>query len=292
MSSESRVRKLRQWDGARNGWRASLPLRPEEESVIVDCTALRATAPTFLLRLRAFAEWHLHRGHTVRIIVPTNRAVATHMARMGVDSGLPEETFIGLPKLEPGKGSAVLIPITQLQEFPDVDELGERLFDLFVAHSDDVAVFADAMQMAAGELCGNAVEHGANELGCYVAAQRYERPHRHTVLALGDLGIGIPAHLRKRFPGLRGDRSALREAVKEGVTATGKSERGIGFTSVIEGARGPKMRYATLDIHSGRAQLLHQVSAEPEAEAVTTTADAPNKIGTWATFELGPVTSV
>jgi hypothetical protein len=148
------------------------------------------------------------------------------------------------------------------------------------------------MHMAVSELCGNAVEHGANPLGCYVAAQRYEKPHRHTVLALGDLGMGIPAHMRRRYTELRGDRTALREAIKEGKTGTGKEERGIGFTSVMEGAEEAQMRYASLDIHSGKAQLQHAVWADPDSEAKTATEDAPYKIGTWATFEIGPLGSV
>jgi anti-sigma regulatory factor (Ser/Thr protein kinase) len=284
------TRGLGQWDGAKDGWQASLPLKHYEESVVLDAGALRFAVPTFLLRLRAFVEWHIEKGHTVSVLAPTNEAVATYMARMGVATGLPEGTFVGLPEIEPDPGdSDVLIPITQLREFQEVDELGEQVYQLFLGHSEDVAVFASAMHMAVSELCANAVEHGANPCGCYVAAQRYERPQRRTVLALGDLGIGIPTHMRKRFPTLRGDRTALREALKEGVTATGKDERGIGFTSVIEEAMASRMRYATLDIHSGHGQL--QQVVRPSFEHVSTQ-DAPNKIGTWLTFEIGPASSV
>jgi anti-sigma regulatory factor (Ser/Thr protein kinase) len=239
-----------------------------------------------------FVEWHLSQDHAVTVLCPTNLNVATYMARMGVDRGLSDGTFIGLPSVSSSAGPDVLIPITQLHEFNEVDELGEQVFQLFLGHSDnEVAVFASAMHMAVSELCANAVEHGANSLGCYVAAQRYERPHRRTVLALGDLGVGIPKHMARRFDQLRGDRSALREAVKEGVTATGKSERGIGFTSVMEEAMASQMRYATLDIHSGEAQLQQFVSPGDSSPAVTT-AKAPNKIGTWLTFEIGPLSSV
>lgn len=226
------------------------------------------------------------------VLAPSNANVAAYMARTGISTGLPDDTFIGLPDLSTPGDSDVLIPITQLREFQEVDELGERVYQLFMGHSDDeVAVFASAMHMAVSELCANAVEHGENPLGCYVAAQRYERPHRRTVLAMGDLGIGIPSHMRHRFSGLRGDRTALREALKEGVTATGKDERGIGFTSVIEEAIASRMRYATLDIHSGKAQLQQLVVPDGTSPAVTTSS-APNKIGTWLTFEIGPAPGV
>jgi hypothetical protein len=286
------TRKLSQWAGARDGWQCGLPLKHYEDAVVVDARALRFAVPTFLLRLRAFVEWHLERDHSVAVLPPVSRDVATYMARMGISTGLPEDTFRGLPALGKPGDSDVLIPITQLREFQEVDELGEQVYQLFMGHADDeVAVFASTMHMAASELCANAVEHGANPLGCYVAAQRYERPHRRTVLALGDLGVGIPGHMRRRFPELRGDRTALRKALKEGVTATGKDERGIGFTSVIEEAMASQMRYATLDIHSGKAQLQQFVAPDGAPPAIKTLT-APNKIGTWLTFEIGPAVGV
>lgn len=282
---------MEQWDGAKDGWRASLPLKPHETDVILDARAVRFAVPTFLLRLRAFVDWHLHRGHSVTVLAPTNRAVAVYMARMGLEDGLPTGVFSGFPPPGNSANSDVLIPITRLREFQEVDELGERVYQLFMGHSDDeVAVFASAMHMAVSELCANAVEHGANPHGCYVAAQRYERPHRHTTLALGDLGVGIPDHMLGRFPELRGDRTALREALKEGVTSTGREERGIGFSSLIEEAMASQMRYATLDIHSGTAQLQQLVPAG--AHPLVKTSIAPNKIGTWLTFEIGPLASV
>ena len=290
-SAGKRTRTLGQWDGAKDGWQAPLPLKSHEKSILIDARSLRFAVPTFLLRLRAFVEWHLERGHEVSVLAPANESVATYMTRMGVSAGLPPETFVGLPQVEAGD-SEVLVPITQLREFQEVDELGERIYQLFLGHSEvDVKVFASAMHMAASELCANAVEHGANPLGCYIAAQRYERPHRRTVLALGDLGVGIPKHMARQFPDLDSShRRALRKALREGVTATGKEERGIGFTCVIEEAMASRMRYATLDIHSGTARL--QQFVFPAGPSTIWTAQAPNKIGTWLTFEIGPLSSV
>lgn len=185
-------RTLDQWAGATDGWQANLALRKSQTDIELDASRLRFAVPTFLLRLRAFAEWHLNHGHSITIQCPKNPDVASYMARMQIDRGLPDGTFVGLPEISREESSNVLIPIRQLREFADVDQLGERLVPFFLAHSDDVAVFANAMHLGVSELCGSAVEHGANDLGCYVAAQRYERPYRHTVLALGDLGIGIP----------------------------------------------------------------------------------------------------
>lgn len=288
---QGKVRELRQWAGAKDGWGCNLSLRADEKNVVVDASALRFAMPTFLLRLRAFVEWHLSKGHSVRVIAPKSPAVARYLARMAIADGLPEGVFVDLPEVSSEGESDVLIPVCQLHQPSDVDELGEKLVPLFLGHSNDVAVFANAMHMAASELCGNAVEHGANPLGCYVAAQRYERPTRRTVLSLGDLGVGILEHMRRRFPDLPGDRSALKEAIKHGVTGTGEQHRGNGFHWVMKAAQESLMREAKLDIRSGRGQLVQEAKPN-QGEPTTTTRSAPNKLGTWITFEIGPLSSV
>lgn len=283
---DSANRRLDQWAGARDGWVGHLPLKKGEGTVELDASALRFAVPTFLLRLRTFVEWHLSQNHDVIVRCPKRRAVATYMARMQVDAGLPDGVFEGLPIVSPKRKSDVLIPITRLREFQDVDELGELLLPLFIGHDPDVAVFADAMHMATSELCGNGVEHGANPLGCYVAAQRYESPHRRTVLAVGDLGQGIPRHLKRQIPDIEDDRRALQLAVRQGVTGTGDDVRGNGFYWVMKTARESRMRYATLDVRSGNAHLRQR--AEPGRTLRTGVRRAPFKKGTWATLELGP----
>lgn len=291
MAQQTRTRTLGQWDGARDGWQADLALKAKEEAVVVDASAIRSASPTFLLRLRAFVEWHLEREHSVVVRCPSDWSVATYMARAEIARGLPDEVFAGLPQLQTTSRSDVLIPVARLHRPSDVETLGERLVPLFESHLDDVAAFANAIHMATSELCGNAVEHGANPLGCYVTAQRYDRPVRRTVLALGDLGIGIPEHMRRRFANLSGDRRALREAVKHGVTGTDEEHRGNGFHWVMDVAQHSSMRYAALDVRSGRAQL-KQIVEDGERRLTTTTKAAPFMIGTWATFEIGPLASV
>jgi anti-sigma regulatory factor (Ser/Thr protein kinase) len=285
------VRRLGQWAGAKDGWGCNLALRGEETHVLVDARAVRHAVPTFLLRLRAFVEWHLKHAHEVKVLCPTNAAVAGYMSRMGLADGLPSGVFEGLPTEPRPESSDVLIPVRQLFDAGDVDELGEKLVPFFSGHSDDVAVFTQAMHMATSELCGNAVEHGRNPLGCYVAAQRYERGGRRTVLSIGDLGVGIPVHMARRYPDLSGDRTALKEAVKLGVTATGDVHRGNGFHWVMSTAQESLMRHATLDVRSGKAQLV-QSAVAGEDDVATVTHRAPFKKGTWVTFELGPLPSV
>lgn len=143
-----------------------------------------------------------------------------------------------------------------------------------------------ASYLARTELCGNAVEHGRNDLGCYLAAQRYGGRGRRTVLSIGDLGIGVPKHMRQVY-GDASDRRMLRKAIEEGVSGTGEEHRGNGIPSVLEEARNSRMRYALLEIRSGKAILNHRLGRGGSSK--TTTAGALNKLGTWICFELGPL---
>lgn len=78
---QGKVRVLQQWDGAKDGWQCNLSLRGDEEAVVVDATALRFAVPTFLLRLRAFVEWHLEREHRVEVIAPRSRQERSRLLR-------------------------------------------------------------------------------------------------------------------------------------------------------------------------------------------------------------------
>lgn len=287
-SSEKRI-TLSRWAGSNDGWNEPLPLRKDWalESVVVDLSALSFVVPTFLLRLRAFIDFNLGCGRRVEVVAPRNRRVANYLSRMQIAAGLPATVFPDLPSVRRSERGDVLVPITCLKSDIDIEEMGARLYTLFQGHSeDDVAVFADALQEGFTELCGNGVEHGQNDLGCYLAAQRYGGAKRRTVLALGDLGIGVPTHMRQIY-GDESDRRMLRKALEEGASGTGDSHRGNGIPSVLEEARNTRIRHALLEIRSGRAVLKHRLRRDGSSK--TTTMVASNKLGTWVCFELGPL---
>ena len=169
----------------------------------------------------------------------------------------------------------------------ELETMGTQLYDLFQGHSeDDVAVFADALQEGFTELCGNGLEHGGSELGCYLAAQSYRGGNRRTVLSVGDVGVGVPEHMRRVY-GDQGDRRLLRKALEEGASGTGDKHRGNGIPSVIDEMREARIRHALLEIHSGRAVLKHRLGRNQSSK--TTTEAAGNKLGTWICLELGPL---
>jgi hypothetical protein len=181
--------------------------------------------------------------------------------------------------------SDVLVPITQRRTADDVDRFNEQVSPILQAHVEDVAVLENALAMAISELCGNAVEHGVNSLGCYVAVQRYPTKPT-TVLSVGDLGCGIPHRIRAHFEHVRTDPEAIEYALEEGVTTTGRSTRGNGFYWVFEAAAGARIRFARLDVRAARGQLCRTLDVAGNLS--TTMGSAPNKRGTWVTFELGP----
>jgi hypothetical protein len=274
--------------GAGDGWNARLPLQHwPEDAIEIDAEALRFAVPTFLLRLRTFIDWHRAHGREVVVLTPRKSGVRSYLARMRMDRGLAAGVFQGLPHVTEHDRREALIPVTRMHQPPDVDELTADLSHLLFAQLPDMAVLADAIHMAVSELCGNAVEHGQNPHGCYVAAQRYERPKPRTVLAIGDLGIGLPDHVRQRNPSLTPDERAIEEATKAGVSGApdAGTHRGYGFHWVFEEARNTALRYAQLEIRSGRGQYVARLNAGGELSGHSTV--ARHKRGTWITFELG-----
>lgn len=253
----------------------------------MDSSALSFVVPTFLLRLRAFVDFNLNCGRRVEVIAPRDKHVANYLSRMQIAADLPPEVFPDLPSVRASEQSEVLVPITCLKDDIDVETMGAQLYTLFQGHSDDdVAVFADALQEGFTELCGNGVEHGCNDLGCYLAAQRYGGRNRRTVLSIGDLGIGVPKHMRRIY-GDESDRRMLRKALEEGASGTGDSHRGNGIPSVLDEARNARIRRALLEIHSGKAVLKHRLRRDGSGR--TTTESGSNKLGTWICFELGAI---
>ena len=74
----------------------------------------------------------------------------------------------------------------------EFDDLLGGLFKPDMVHAGHLAEVVDA---AAQEMVLNAVDHGANPIGAYVAAQRFRYPHEAAphvcVVAIGDMGIGM-----------------------------------------------------------------------------------------------------
>jgi hypothetical protein len=283
MASEKRL-SVPPFAGSGDGWGGSLPLRRDyPEVVVLDLTKVEFVVPTFLLRVRTFVDWHLRQGRDVQVLPPMNGDVNRYLARMRVNDGLPNDTFKGLKKVSETDQREVLIPVTRLHELGEVDALADNLAPLIGAHLAEVKLPLQPFFVAVSELAGNAVEHGRSESGCYVAAQRY-RSQKRLTLAIADLGIGVPEHVRQRYPEWTDDGRAIAMATQEAISGTSDQHRGYGFYWVLEEVRAAdQVGYAQLTIRSSRGEYTATMRGDRLTDRRT---ERGYKRGTWVCFEL------
>jgi hypothetical protein len=269
------------------GYRTNLPLdRDVERPIVVDATGLTDCHPMFAVRLRLFVDWHLAAKHAVLIKGPHDVAIARKLANFGVAHGLSSDV-LSLPEPSARRDEQVL-PVSRLETYTDVEEVANETVVLLHHQAASLACWGNAMHMAIGELCDNALLHGRNELGVYVAADRVAEPQRQLRLAIADLGIGIPEHIRNRYPEWQDDSAAIARALERGVSGTGDPHRGNGFSEVFrEAAETDLVRArsaAEIDIRSGRGRVGVKIvggtkTAEPGSVG------APRR-GTWITYTI------
>jgi hypothetical protein len=206
---------------ARAAFLGDLPLDPDLDQPIV-----------VALRLRLFVDWHQAGGKLVRVVAPKDPRVAQHVADLRVGLGLPDGTVVGLP--EPREATRALIGVRQLGTYHDVEDVSDQAMAILQEQSMAFAVWGEPVHMAVSELCDNARQHGRNPLGTYVAADQIGIETGEFRLAIADLGIGIPEHIRACYPEWQDDTAAIVRALQQGVTGTGDPHRGNGFAEVVD----------------------------------------------------------
>jgi hypothetical protein len=272
---------------ADGGYRTNLPLdRDVEEPIVVDATGLAECNPMFAVRLRLFVDWHLAAKHAVIVEGPHDVAVARQLADFGVALGLCSDVF-SLPAPSATRDQQVL-PVGRLENYAGVEELANEAIVLLHRQAPSLACWGNAMHMAIGELCDNSLLHGRNELGVYVAADRIVEPRRQLRLAIADLGIGIPEHIRSRYPEWHDDSAAIARALERGVSGTGDPHRGNGFSEVFREAVETDLvrarSAADIDIRSGRGRVgVRIVGGTKVADGGSV--GAPRR-GTWITYTI------
>jgi hypothetical protein len=258
---------------------------PPPGAVVLDLTDVSFVDPFFLLRLRGFIDWHCFNGHEVRVTCPRRPSVRSYLARMHLSKDLPDICECDLEILEPDAKSAVLIPIRRLRSAGESEELEQELGALYTAHfTGGLARLAEPFTATVGEICDNATTHGRSAVGAaYVAAQRYS--HSRCVLVIGDLGVGVPTHMRKAFPHLTDDGDAIREATKEGLSGTGDPQRGVGYQYVIDALKTSEVPYGELRIWSGNGRFRVEAFGGRQGRRRAWTVEH-STVGTWARLEL------
>lgn len=260
---------------ASDGWKNDFPLAHElPDAVGVDCTRLELPIhPMFAVRLRVFTDWHQARGRTVQIVPPVDPRTRTMFEAMGID-----------PQADRAIEDDAILPVTRLGEFLQVEEVAGRTQEILEYHLTDVAPLGEATFMAVSELCGNAIDHGDNPLGAYIAVRRVKEPRKQVSIAISDLGVGIPEHIRQRYPEWSDDGWAIAHATEERISGTGDPHRGFGFSAVFEAALTRSLSAAKMDILSANGFCRTQsVQEDRKTEALPATR---YRRGTWITYDL------
>jgi hypothetical protein len=272
------------------GYRQNLPLeRDLSAPIAVDARAVRSCHPMFAVRLRLFIDWHRAAGHSVTVKAPTDAATAQLLADFGVGYELADDLLALSEPLADRKTR--LLPIRRLNKYTDVEEVANEAVELLQQQAASLAHWGNATHMAIGELCDNALLHGRNELGAYIAADRITEPQPQLRLAIADLGIGIPEHIRSQHPEWQDDTAAITRAIERGVSGTGDPSRGNGFSEVFNEALETDLvraqSAAHIEIRSSKGQVGVTI-----AGGTKTAAGAPARNprrGTWITYTITTV---
>jgi anti-sigma regulatory factor (Ser/Thr protein kinase) len=241
-----------------DGFNGDLPLDRELEApIVVDASGLRECHAMFALRLRMFIDWHRGAGHSVTVIAPQDAQTAQGLADLGVADGL-DAGVLRLPEPSPTRHDAIL-PLVAFSDYTAVEDVAREGVELLQRQTDPFGSWGDAMYMAISELCNNALQHGRNDLGAYIAADRILEPRRQMRLAIADLGIGIPEHIRARHPEWHDDSAAIGRALEQGVSGTNDPYRGNGFAEVFDAAMRTDLVRASsaadIDLRAGKGRL-------------------------------------
>jgi hypothetical protein len=241
--------------GLGEGWEGDLPLDSDyPDSILLDLSDLTFVRPLLLLRLRTFVDWHLEKGRKVRVELPKSNDVRRYMARMHIHHGLASDVFAGMPTVQEHDRSESLVPVSIVRGGHEADHLCDGLVPILEEFADDASL-PQAVNMAMSELTNNAVEHGQNEFGTYIAVQRYPKLGS-LIIATSDLGVGIPEHLRQQHPEWDDDGYVIEMALRSGVSGTGDPHRGFGLAYTLETIEASEILKARFTIRSGRGECV------------------------------------
>lgn len=263
-----------------------LQVAGDAEQVRLDMTSLGFVGPLFLVRLRAWIDFHAGCGASVTVIPPADRNVANYMSRMHVAHDLPSAVDFPLPTINENPQGQRLIPVTRVDADKESDDFDELIGGLLSAPDmQNAGHLAEVVEGAASEMVLNAATHGRNATGAYVAAQRFHHkgsasPHR-CVLAIGDMGIGMAEHLRRAGLGFGTDGETIGNGMLDMVTGTGEEWRGRGYSVPFELAQEKSAAAIELRVRANGGWVLRQNQSPPRALLVNDSC-----VGTWVEFQF------
>jgi hypothetical protein len=230
--------------------------------------------PTMALRLAAAAQRHAAANEPLLIDPLPAAGACSYLERVGLGALVGSE-------VRPG-GADVLFPVTHVAHTDELNPLGEELeLALRVHLPQRFHRLGPQLKRAYSELGDNACTHGESEHGTFLVLQRYGRDQ--VLLAVGDLGIGIPRHISAAIPGLgsKDDGRRIAEALRQGVSGGG-DERGDGLARIVAAIRRAEFAESELRIWSGAGR----VRAHKATRGTNDWLVGSHTQGTWAEFVL------
>ncbi len=239
-----------------------------DDPLEIDLRGCEFIRPPAILWCATYALSVVARGVKCRVLVPANFGVCIHLKSIALFEVL---RHAGVEVDDRGIGSSenpqIILPVTQFRRESEVEDLANRALTALSQRGFGAANIHPLVTEVFAELATNAVQHSDSPIGGLGLIQFYQFQHgERFIITVADGGIGIRSSLERNAQ-LRDeiayDWDAIELALREGVSGTGLSTRGIGLFGVGEDMQEPGRQ---LIIHSGQGMLNLSAGVESQAQ--------------------------
>ncbi len=238
-----------------------------EQELELDLRKCEFILPAAVLWCAVYPLLCRYRGIECRLLVPENEGVCIYLKSLGLFETLQANGVeVDDRDIVKGLGAQIVVPLTRFDSESEAEDLANQANDTLNKLGIGAANLRPLVSETFAELAMNAVQHAESGIGAYGLVQFYGSGDRQRfVCAVADGGIGIRRSLEKnpefssRVPY---DWVAIELAVRERVSGTGDSRRGIGLYGVAEDMR---VGDRQLIIHSGIGSL--QIDEDLQTQA-------------------------
>lgn len=225
--------------------------------VRIELDAIRFVEPFGLVFLYMYAEHLLQLGaEEVEIVIPRGD-VGIYLQRMELTDRLAKNPRIRIRQRQPLfamrrndlRYRLVELQVAHVDKDDEGEALAERILDVMLQkHTKEMSASTEQLELTLVEMIGNVAVHSGRE-EVILAAQTYQN---RVSIAIADVGIGIPARLRKSGIYTGGeDHVAIETALRPGVS-TRVGGGGYGLTTLSAEVQKNGHR---LTIRSGKGQI-------------------------------------
>lgn len=208
-----------------------LPGPSPDELGVVDTRPIRiiAEAPIEAVEgvdpvaLTMLAAWLIKRKNDGASTQLDESAKSVNASRSGLLRVLAGKVSASAQTLMTPGGDTLLFP-THLAKETQIEPILKQLGGMFRLDKEST----EALKYCFSELLRNVFEHSLSPYGGVIAAAHYPKSERLTV-ALADLGISVPVHIRRKHGAALDDEKALRAALEPRATGSFDLRRNAGL---------------------------------------------------------------